>query len=119
MSANTAVKNVGSLKTESEFDIHRIREDFPILSQSCHGKSLVFLDSAASAQKPKSVIDAVKYCYENEYANIHRGVYQLSERATQMYENTRVKVKNFIKASEASEIIFTKMYHCGGICLSS
>ena len=108
MSTFTAVKNEGSLKSGCEFNIRQIREDFPILNQSCYGKSLVFLDSAASAQKPKSVINAIKYCYEHEYANIHRGVYLLSERATQMYENTRAKVKDFINASEASEVIFTK-----------
>lgn len=108
MSTYTVVKNVESLEVGCEFDIRRIRKDFPILNNSCYGKPLVFLDSAASAQKPKNVINAVTHCYENEYANIHRGVYWLSERATQMYENARVKVKNFINASESSEIIFTK-----------
>ena len=68
------------------YDVEAIRRDFPILSRTVHGKPLVFLDSAASAQKPTAVIDAVASCYSDEYANIHRGVYFLSELATEKFE---------------------------------
>ena len=78
--------------TPAKLDADRLRRDFPILSREVHGKPLVFLDSAASAQKPQCVIDAVSHCYEAEYANIHRGVYWLSARATEVYEKTRGKV---------------------------
>ncbi|MDA0367367.1 MAG: cysteine desulfurase [Proteobacteria bacterium] len=90
------------------FDVARIRADFPILSREVHGKPLVFLDSAASAQKPQVVIDAVRHCYEAEYANIHRGVHYLSETATHNYEATREKVRAFINARETKEIIFVR-----------
>jgi len=72
-------------------DVARIREDFPILKETVHGKPLVFLDSAASAQKPQVVIDAMAHFYAHEYANIHRGVYHLSALATKHYEGARKK----------------------------
>jgi len=78
------------------------------LAERVYDKPLVFLDSAASAQKPQCVIDAVAHCYTHEYANIHRGVYWLSQRATQTYEGARVKVQGFINAASEREIIFTK-----------
>jgi cysteine desulfurase/selenocysteine lyase len=84
------------------------RRDFPILQSSNRGKPLIFLDSAASAQKPKAVIDAIADFYAKDYANIHRGIYELSERATQRYEDARVRVKTFINAKQAEEIIFVK-----------
>lgn len=84
---------------------HKI--DFPIF-QSLKNKSLVYLDSAATTQKPRCVIDAVSHYYENDNANVHRGVYQLSERATAFYENTRKKVADFIHAQQSREIIFTR-----------
>jgi cysteine desulfurase/selenocysteine lyase len=90
------------------YDLERVRADFPILARPVHGQRLVFLDSAASAQKPQAVIDAVKHCYEAEYANVHRGVYWLSERATLAYEAAREKVRGFLNAREAREIIFTR-----------
>ena len=90
------------------FDVARIRADFPILSTTVHGKPLVFLDSAASAQKPRAVIDAVRHCYEAEYANIHRGVYALSETATRNFEGTREKVRAFINARDTKEIVFVR-----------
>src|SRR3546814_52489 len=71
----------------SSFDVGRVRADFPILSKRIYDRPLVFLDSAASAQKPQAVIDAVRRCYEDEYANIHRGVYYLSAQATRAYED--------------------------------
>jgi cysteine desulfurase/selenocysteine lyase len=90
------------------FDALRARADFPILAEKIYGKPLTFLDSAASAQKPRAVIDAVSHCYEHEYANIHRGVYYLSERATAAFEEARGKVQRFINAREAREIIFVR-----------
>jgi cysteine desulfurase/selenocysteine lyase len=90
------------------FDVERAREDFPILSRLVHGKPLVYLDSAASAQKPRAVIDAMTRFYEEDYANIHRGVHFLSQRATDAYEAARAKVARFINAAKADEIIFTR-----------
>ena len=90
------------------FDADSVRADFPILSRTVHGKPLVFLDSGASAQKPRAVIDAISQCYEAEYANIHRGVYELSAKATQAYEGARARVQRFVNARSASEIVFTK-----------
>jgi cysteine desulfurase/selenocysteine lyase len=90
------------------FDLERVRSDFPILARKVHGQRLVFLDSAASAQKPRAVIDAVRHCYEAEYANVHRGVYWLSARATQRYEGARETVARFLNARDPAEIIFTR-----------
>lgn len=90
------------------FDVHKIREDFPILSQKVYGKPLVYLDNAASTQKPRAVIDAVKAYYECQNANIHRGVHYLSEIATKVYEDTRANIKNFISANSTKEIIFVR-----------
>lgn len=90
------------------FDVEKIRSDFPALSLSVHGKPLVFLDSAASAQKPLRVIDEMKRLYLNEYANVHRGVYELSEKATVNFENARKKVQHFINAASDKEIVFTR-----------
>ena len=90
------------------FDVERVRADFPILARPVHGKRLAFLDSAASAQKPRTVIDAVSHCYEAEYANVHRGVYWLSARATQGYEGARETVARFLNARDSAEIIFTR-----------
>ena len=92
----------------SGYDVWQVREDFPILKETVHGKPLVFLDSAASAQKPQSVIDAVRYCYEHEYANIHRGVYDLSIRATEAYEGVRAKIRRLLNAREDREIIYVR-----------
>lgn len=90
------------------FDVEQIRADFPALSLTVHGKPLVFLDSAASAQKPLHVIDEMKRLYLNEYANVHRGVYELSEKATVNFENARKKVQHFINAASDVEIVFTR-----------
>jgi len=97
-----------ALEDTAAFDVDRVRADFPILSREVHGKPLIFLDSAASAQKPRAVIDAVRHCYEAEYANIHRGVYELSETATRHYEDTREKVRAFINARDTKEIVFVR-----------
>lgn len=90
------------------FDPERARTDFPILSTSVHGKPLVFLDSAASAQKPNCVIEAVSDVYRSCYANVERGVYELSVRATQAVEAAREKTARFIAAPESREVIFVR-----------
>ncbi len=90
------------------FDPNRIREDFPILKQSVHGRQLVYLDNAATSQKPNAVIDAITHYYGTDNSNIHRGVHLLSERATLAYEESRLKVQRFINAAESREIIFTR-----------
>ncbi len=90
------------------FDVQRIRQDFPILSQPQHGKPLVFLDSGASAQKPRAVIEAMTRCMETAYANVHRGAYRLSELATDAYEAARGAVARFINAPDAREVVFTR-----------
>jgi cysteine desulfurase/selenocysteine lyase len=89
-------------------DAERVRKDFPILQQSVHGKKLVYLDSAASAQKPRAVIDAITRVYEHGYANIHRGVYELSQRATAAFEASREKVRALLNAPNAREIVFVR-----------
>ncbi|MEC8198533.1 MAG: aminotransferase class V-fold PLP-dependent enzyme, partial [Pseudomonadota bacterium] len=92
----------------SAYDVNRIRADFPILSQEVHGKPLTFLDNGASAQKPRQVMDAMRSVYETEYANVHRGAYQLSERATERYEGARNIVQRFLNAKSRQEIVFAK-----------
>jgi cysteine desulfurase/selenocysteine lyase len=90
------------------FDVENIREDFPILKRQVHGKPLVYLDNAATSQKPQAVIDTVQRYYAEENANIHRGAYYLSEKATQAYEDARGKVQHFLHAASEREIIFTR-----------
>ena len=92
----------------SSFDINRVRDDFPILKEQIHGKPLVYLDNAATSQKPQVVIDALNRYYSAENANIHRGVHYLSELATREYEEARVKIKRFLNAADTHEIIFTR-----------
>src|SRR5580658_1833648 len=92
--------------TATAFDVAAIREDFPILHQSVHGHPLVYLDNAASSQKPRAVIDAISRFYSSDYSNIHRGVHSLSERSTRQYEETRVKIQRLINAAHSREIIF-------------
>lgn len=89
-------------------NINAIREQFPILHQEVNGHPLVYLDSAASSQKPRSVIDAVRRYYEQDHANVHRGVHTLGSRATDAYEGARAKVAAFLNASEPEEIIFVR-----------
>jgi cysteine desulfurase/selenocysteine lyase len=89
------------------FDAEALRADFPILQQQVHGCRLAFLDNAASAQRPQSVIDAVSNYYEHDHANVHRGVHTLSHRATDAYEGAREKVREFINAASTSECVFT------------
>ena len=93
---------------DTQYNVQRYRSDFPILSEEIYGNPLIFLDNAASAQKPQQVIDAVRYVYEHEYANVHRGVHYMSEKATVAYEEARVKVQRFINAAHEHEVIFTR-----------
>jgi cysteine desulfurase/selenocysteine lyase len=95
-------------KTVREFDVRKIREDFPILKQKIHGKPLIYLDNAASTQKPQVVIDTIKRYYETDNANVHRGVHLLSERATKQYEDARIKVQRFLDAAQPREVIFVR-----------
>ncbi len=90
------------------YDVKRIRADFPILQETVRGKPLVYLDNAASAQKPNAVIDCISHFYRHDYANVHRGIHTLSERATAAYEGARVKVQRFINAAGEKEIVFVR-----------
>lgn len=92
---------------EPGFDAEAVRRDFPIFDRPVYGKRLVFLDSAASAQKPRAVIEAERACYETYYANVHRGVYRLSQEATAAFENARKRTARFLNAGE-NEIVFTR-----------
>jgi cysteine desulfurase/selenocysteine lyase len=93
---------------KAPFDIAKVRADFPILSKEVYGKKLVYLDNAASAQKPAQVLDRMRHAYEHEYANVHRGLHYLANAATEAYEGAREKVRGYLNAKSASEIIFTK-----------
>ncbi|HPW25931.1 MAG TPA: aminotransferase class V-fold PLP-dependent enzyme, partial [Tenuifilaceae bacterium] len=88
-------------------NVEKIRQDFPILSREVYGMPLVYLDNAATTQKPKAVLDRVAYFYNQINGNIHRGVHKLSEESTQEYENAREVVRNFINARKTSEVVFT------------
>jgi cysteine desulfurase/selenocysteine lyase len=90
------------------YNVEKIRKDFPILHQLVHKRPLVYLDNAATSQKPKTVIDAITYYYQTDNANVHRGVHQLSERATRDYENARGVIKRFINARDTKEVIFVR-----------
>ena len=92
----------------SDFDIERLRRHFPILGEKVYGKPLVYLDNAATSQKPQAVIDALSRFYSRHNANVHRGVHYLAERATEEYEGARAKVRRFLNAEHASEIIFVR-----------
>ncbi len=94
--------------TSAPFDVDRFRKDFPILNEQVHGKPLVYLDNAATAQKPKQVIETIDAYYRETNSNIHRGVHTLSEKATVIYEKARGKVKEFINAASTKEIVFVR-----------
>lgn len=95
-------------RLDTGLDVERIRQDFPILRQKVHGKPLVYLDNAATSQKPKLVLEALQHFYTTDCSNIHRGVHLLSERATEAYEKAREKVKDFIHARHSREIVFVR-----------
>lgn len=96
------------MKSDARFDVEATRKDFPFLTREFHGQPVAYLDSAASAQKPHAVIETVSNFYSTSYANIHRGVYQLSAEATEMYEGARDDVQRFIHAGDRREIIFVR-----------
>src|SRR5256885_10530165 len=103
MSANAEL-----LQSPAIFDVERIREDFPILQEKIHGKPLVYLDNAATSQKPKAVIDALVHYYSHDNANVHRAVHLLSTRATEACDRAREKVRRFLNAASTNEIIFVR-----------
>jgi cysteine desulfurase/selenocysteine lyase len=94
--------------TNGGYDVDRIREDFPALALEVYGKPLVYLDNAASAQKPRAVLDRIERAYTTEYSNVHRGLHYLANAATEAYEGAREKVRAFLNAEKASEIVFTR-----------
>lgn len=97
-----------AVTAQPKLDAKRLRADFPIFERPIHGKPLAYLDSAASSQKPRQVLDAMTTFYETSYANIHRGVYDLAERATEAYEAARETVRGFVNAESAREIVFAR-----------
>jgi len=99
---------VDAMNIKKKETLERIRDEFPILDQQINGEDLIYLDNAASTQKPKSVINAIKDYYENDHSNVHRGVHTLSVRATEAYENARAKVAEFLNSPNKHQIIFTK-----------
>lgn len=102
------MSSTANLSQPSTFDVQTLRNDFPILSQTVRGKPLVYLDNAATTQKPQCVIDAISEFYQNDYSNVHRGVHTLSEQATVAYENVRKKVQKHFNAVSEKEIIFVR-----------
>lgn len=102
------MKTQAAPSIDAGFDLARIQADFPALHQSVRGHRLVYLDNAATTQKPRAVIDALRHYYEMDNANVHRGVHTLSERATEAYEGAREKVRAFINAASVREIVFTR-----------
>jgi cysteine desulfurase/selenocysteine lyase len=99
---------VATTPTSASLDAHALRADFPIFERPSHGKPLAFLDSAASSQKPRQMLDAMRDFYETSYANVHRGVYELAERATEGLESAREKVRALLNAPSAREVIFVR-----------
>src|SRR5213079_2707005 len=96
-----------AVTAQTKLDARKLRADFPIFEHEVRGKPLAYLDSAVSAHKPRQVLDKLRTFYETSYANVHRGVYTLSELATAEYEGAREKVARFINANEAREVVFT------------
>jgi cysteine desulfurase/selenocysteine lyase len=92
----------------SDFDVHRVRKDFPILTREVRGHRLAWLDNAATTQKPRAVLDSLQDYYTRYNANVHRGVHKLSEEATWEYEKARGKVKRHLNAADPREIVFTR-----------
>lgn len=97
-----------AISATSSVDWDTVREDFPILAEQAHGHPLIYFDNAATSQKPRGVIDALGHYYEHDNANVHRGLHELSSRATEAYENSRQRVASYLGASSADEIIFTR-----------
>src|SRR3974390_615718 len=96
-----------NIKAEA-YDVEVTRRDFPALALQVYGKPLVYLDNAASAQKPQAMLDALQKAYREEYANVHRGLHYLANAATEAYESARARVAKFLNAPDAKQIVFTK-----------
>src|SRR6188472_3960818 len=96
------------MATDIKYDIQKIRADFPVLNETVNGKPLVYLDNAATTQKPKTVIDSIVKYYSSYNANIHRGIHTLAEKATAAFEESRESVRAFINAESTDQVIFTK-----------
>jgi len=105
---STLAKTPPQVYPSRTFDVERVRRDFPVLHQKVHGKPLVYLDNAATTQKPLAVIEAIENYYRHDNSNIHRGVHALSERATEAYEKVRVAAQKFLNAADTKEIIFLR-----------
>jgi cysteine desulfurase / selenocysteine lyase len=99
---------VREISAPSSIDWDAVREDFPILAEQAHGHPLIYFDNAATSQKPRAVINALRHYYEHDNANVHRGLHELSSRATEAYEKSRQRVASYLGASSADEIIFTR-----------
>jgi cysteine desulfurase/selenocysteine lyase len=104
----STVLKTPEVQAATTYDVQKVREDFPILRQMVHGKPLVYLDNAATTQKPQAVINALVDYYQHDNSNVHRGVHLLSERATEAYEKARVSVQKFLNAADHREIIFVR-----------
>src|SRR6202034_2195860 len=104
----TVFIEMNDVATNGAYDVNRIRQDFPILAMQVYGKPLVYLDNAASAQKPRAVLDRIHEPYTSQYANVHRGLHYLANEATEAYEGAREKVAGFLNAGRKEEIIFTR-----------
>jgi cysteine desulfurase/selenocysteine lyase len=102
------MSSIDAVEQDNRFNIAKIRQDFPILDQKVKGKPLIYLDNAATTQKPQIVIDAISQFYSMNNANVHRGAHTLSDNATELFENARSKVQNFIHAKHAHEIVWTR-----------
>ena len=104
----TRTMELMAVTAQQRLDVQRVRADFPYLEELTNGKPVAFLDSAASTQKPRQVLDAMRDFYSHRYANVHRGVYKLAERATEGYEGAREKVRAFVNAPSTREVVFTR-----------
>ena len=108
MTTGTVARGGGGTAPSASIDVLHVRADFPILGRTVHGKPLVYLDNAATSQKPRAVLDAIAAYYSEINANVHRGVHQMSERATAAYEASRERVRAFFNAESTREIVFTR-----------
>src|SRR5437016_993923 len=108
MIAEVAAPKQSKKKIQSRVDWRAIRDDFPILDQKVHGQPLIYFDNAATTQKPRMVLEALRHYYEHDNANVHRGIHELSNRATAAFEAARARAARFINARSADEIVFTR-----------
>src|SRR6266567_7979462 len=104
----TATLTEPTASNPKSIDWTALRKDFPILDQQVHGQPLIYFDNAATSQKPRAVLDALRHYYEHDNANVHRGIHELSNRATTAYEAARARAAKFINARSADEIVFTR-----------